>query len=201
MVSQQNCDGQLLGLVACHRTDEGFRNILHRCRERLPSKPLVHETRNHLRPIPTLPTFIFIDEIVRQNKGLQDTQLYSRRCPVSGFDGNIASMAKRVVDNWPLKPSLRDTMSAAWRLQRASSRRGKHRLAVAQALGLECVPGLVHFISGQCLLKFTRKRDLFWPGRLLAAIRETVEHAVTAAEDLQDFVQVGPAQANFFIAS
>ena len=60
-------------------------------------------------------------------------------------------------------------------------RRGKHRLAIAQALGTDRVPVLVHFISGTYLLKFIRRRDVLMPGWLRSGISQAIDEAVTAA--------------------
>jgi hypothetical protein len=60
-------------------------------------------------------------------------------------------------------------------------RRGKHRLAIATALGIERVPVVVHFISGRYMLKFIRKRVVLLPRRLLAGIRKAVDQAVRPA--------------------
>ena len=259
------------------RTLEGFRHLLHRCRERLPSRPLVianvlsgrdvfrllpaqrqrfvlstsldrpvlvpaksvrfgmtgryrrrsmvisfAETEKHLRPIASLPTFIFLDEIIRHRKDLQETVLYKQ--VMSGervrrqHSSNGQKHRGQLVTDDELVRYYERCMALTESIRRQGVipldspegskfrssdgedkdigvaideegriihyRRGKHRLAIAQALGLNRVPVVVHFISGRYLLKFMRKRDLFMPGRLHAAICQAVDHAVAAAEGL-----------------
>jgi hypothetical protein len=61
-------------------------------------------------------------------------------------------------------------------------RRGRHRLAIAKALGIARVPVRIHFMSGDYLLRFMKRREVLIPGRLERAIRAAARSALAKAE-------------------
>ena len=61
-------------------------------------------------------------------------------------------------------------------------RRGRHRLAIAKALGVKRVPVRIHFMSGHYLLRFMKRREALIPGRLEKAICAAARSALTKAE-------------------
>jgi hypothetical protein len=165
-------------------------------------------------------TSIFIDEIIRQRRALEETTLYRIALSPNGrvwrqissegvkhrvrldSEESLRAYHARCIDlaasiaRHGVMP-MQSQEGADWRERDGEDgdvlvaidengrflhfRRGRHRMAIAQALGVERMPVLIHVMSGRYLLRFLRRWEVLVPGRLERAMRAAIAHAVAEA--------------------